>query len=229
MKINAFRAIGEILVVLVAAIAGLQAAGAALGTLYASPLGMLAGVAAAIFLVKLRGEQLSDFGFRSASVVKTITVVIVIAVLSVVLFLFAEPVLERHFGPIDFSIFSPMEGEAGFLIFMLVVSWIGAAFGEEVVYRGFVTTRLAQIFSLSVFGWVFAILIQAALFALAHGYQGVTGMIEIFVIAIALGAAYVATGRSLVPVIIAHGLLDTFGMTDFYFGGALTEAIASLR
>ncbi len=227
MTISGWRATAEVIAVLGAAMAGLIGAAIVFGSPYASPFGMLAGVAAALFFVGVRGEPLSDFGFRGAGLFKTLGLAVGVFAFAVALFLYVEPVLERWFGPIDFSIFAPLEGNAPFLAFMLVVSWVGAAFGEEVVYRGFIMTRIAQAFSLSSVGWGVAIVVQAALFAVAHSYQGMVGVIEIFILAIVLGLVYLAAGRSLWPVIIAHGLLDTFGMMDFYLGGALSDAIAA--
>lgn len=226
MKINAFRAIGEIAVVLAASIAGLIIAALLFQSPYASPFGTLLGVVAAILFIQLRGEALSNFGFKSAGLGATMLVTIAIFACAVALFLFLEPVLERAFGPIDFSIFRPLEGNLGLFILMIAVSWIGAAFGEEVVYRGFVMTRLAQIFSLSSFGWIVAAIIQAAIFALLHSYQGWVGVIEIFVLAIVFAIAYLFTGRSLVPVIVAHGVIDTYAMTDFYLGGELSRSLS---
>lgn len=225
MGFNVFRAIAEIVAVLIASLAGLIVAAIFFQTPYASPFGMLAGVAAALFFIKLRGEALSDFGFKSAGLLKTILLVVVVFAVAIALFLFLEPVLERWYGPIDLSVFDPLEGNVGLFILMLAVSWVGAAFGEEVVHRGFIMTRLAQVFSLSAFGWIIAVVVQAVIFALLHSYQGWVGVIEIFFLAIAIGVAYLAAGRSLIPVIIVHGLIDTFAMTDFYLGGALSDWI----
>jgi len=226
MKINAFRAIGEITAVLAASIAGLIIAAILFQSPYASPFGTLLGVAAAIFFVKLRGETLNTFGFKGAGLGAIVLVTVAIFACAVFLFLFLEPVLERAFGPIDFSIFRPLEGNLGLFVLMVAVSWIGAAFGEEIVYRGFVMTRLAQIFSSSSFGWIVAAIIQAAIFAVLHSYQGWVGVIQIFILAIVFAFAYLLTGRSLVPVIVAHGVVDTYAMTDFYLGGELSRQLS---
>ena len=102
---------------------------------------------------------------------------------------------------------------------------VPAAVGEEVVYRGFIQTRIAQMFGGSAAAWAIAIVAQAAIFIVTHAYQDVTGMIQVFCYALAAGALYVACGRSLWPLILAHGLVDTVVMTDFYLGRAITAAI----
>lgn len=228
MKIHALRAAAEIIAVIVISFTAMGVIAAAV-SLYASPFGMIAGAAAAVFFIKLRGEPLSGFGFRPAGPVRTVVVVALTLLFMIGSFLYLEPLLERLFGPIDLSIFAPVEGDEGLFLLMLAVSWIAAGFGEEVVYRGFIMTRLAQIFSGSSAGWAFALLFQSALFAFVHAYQGMTGVIQIFIFAALAGAFYLWSRRSLVPLILAHGLLNTFAMTDFYLGGAWTEAIAQLR
>ena len=60
------------------------------------------------------------------------------------------------------------------------------------------------------------IFVQAGIFAMLHLYQGWTGVIEIFVFGVAVGWLYWRSGRSLVPLILAHGIIDTMAMTDFY-------------
>ncbi|WP_425410109.1 CPBP family intramembrane glutamic endopeptidase [Hyphococcus sp.] len=227
MKISFLRAAAEIVAVLTISIMALIYAAAAWGP-YASAFGMLAGVAAAIVFIRLRGERLSDFGFRAAPILKSFLAIAAILAVAVALFVYIEPSLERITGPVDLSFFAPLEGNAPLYTLMLLVSWIGAGFGEEVVWRGFVMTRMAQAFSGSAAGWGAAIFLQAILFTFLHAYQDLTGMIEVFVIGIALGAAYLFVRRSLWPLIVAHGLIDTFVMTDFYFGMKYTEALRAL-
>ena len=59
---------------------------------------------------------------------------------------------------------------------------------------------------------------QAALFGLAHLYLGPTGMLNAFAIGLVAAAVYTADGRNLWPLIVAHGLVDTVGLTAIHFG-----------
>lgn len=43
-------------------------------------------------------------------------------------------------------------------------------------------------------------------------------MIAVFALALAFGAVYVRNVRNCVPLIIAHGLIDTCAMTALYLG-----------
>lgn len=90
-----------------------------------------------------------------------------------------------------------------------VLLWIGvslaAGFVEELTFRGYLQRQLA-----SRVGMPLAILGQAAMFGLVHGYQGPAMMVGISVLGIAFGL--LAWGRgSLVPGMVAHAAIDIFG------------------
>ncbi|HEX7037504.1 MAG TPA: type II CAAX endopeptidase family protein [Pseudomonadales bacterium] len=100
-----------------------------------------------------------------------------------------------------------------YLLFLIPIAWGSAAFGEELLLRGFVLNRLGELTGLRL-----ALPLQALLFALGHVYQGTTGMLSIFVVGLVLGYVYLRAGRNLWPPILAHGLIDTVGLTLLYLG-----------
>ena len=59
-----------------------------------------------------------------------------------------------------------------------IAMWCGLAhgLGEELLMRGFVLNRLADVFGRSRMGWSVAVLIHAMFFGLLHVYQGVPGV-----------------------------------------------------
>lgn len=97
--------------------------------------------------------------------------------------------------------------------YLIPVAWGSAAIGEELLCRGFLLHRLEGLSAT----WV-AVVLQAVIFAAAHFYQGITGVLAVFVLALVFGAVYIRSGRNLLPVILAHGLIDTFAMTAIYLG-----------
>jgi membrane protease YdiL (CAAX protease family) len=119
--------------------------------------------------------------------------------------------------PIDFRIFQALlEGNLMLYLWMLIpVSWGSAAIGEELLVRGFLQHRLEGLV-----GTAAAVLLQAVIFALAHFYQGLAGIINVFVVGLVFGVIYLRCGRNLLPLILAHGLIDTLAMTLFYLGEA---------
>ena len=102
-----------------------------------------------------------------------------------------------------------------YLWFLIPVAWGSAAIGEEMLARGFLLHRAEGLTGTTV-----AVVLQAALFAMAHFYQGLTGVVNIFVLALVFGAVYLKSGRNLLPLIVAHGLIDTYGLTMLYVGRA---------
>lgn len=104
-----------------------------------------------------------------------------------------------------------------YLLFLGPVSWGSAAFGEELLMRGFVLDRAQQLLRSP----VFAVVTQAFLFAIAHAYQGITGVTVILLIGLLMGFVYLRCGRNLWPLIIAHGVIDTIAITSLYAGWGL--------
>lgn len=117
--------------------------------------------------------------------------------------------------PPDVSVFEALlEGNlVMYLWFLIPVAWGSAAIGEELLARGFLLHRLEGLS-----GTGAAVVLQAAIFAAAHFYQGVTGVLTIFVLALVFGIVYLRSGRNLLPLILAHGLIDTFSLTMLYLG-----------
>ncbi len=119
--------------------------------------------------------------------------------------------------PMDLTFFRTLlEGNlVMYLWFLIPIAWGSAAIGEEMLARGFLLHRTEGLT-----GSVMAVVLQAALFGGAHFYQGLTGVINIFVLALVFGAVYLKCGRNLLPLILAHGLIDTFSLTMIYLGKA---------
>lgn len=100
----------------------------------------------------------------------------------------------------------------------LLLSWTTAAFAEETVYRGWITTRVAELSRFSKVGWIAATLVSSIVFGLLHMYQGLSGMIATGVTGLVLGCVYLASGRNLWAPIVAHGVMDSSGFVMIYFG-----------
>ena len=67
-------------------------------------------------------------------------------------------------------------------------------------------------------GFLVATVIAAVLFGVGHYYKGPVGMIDSGVAGLILGGAYLLSGRCLWTTILAHGLIDTTGVTLLYLG-----------
>jgi membrane protease YdiL (CAAX protease family) len=83
---------------------------------------------------------------------------------------------------------------------------------EEIIYRGFMVTYFANNATPESFSWV-ALLAPAALFSLAHFYQGWSSVLKIFLFTLFLNYLFLQT-KSLFPTMVIHFLVDLVsGMT----------------
>lgn len=92
--------------------------------------------------------------------------------------------------------------------------WTFAAVGEEIGYRGYLLNRAADLGGRSTAAFVAALLAVSVLFGIGHWYRVLGTAIHGFI----LGGAYLLSGRNLWTAILAHGLIDTFGIALLYFG-----------
>jgi membrane protease YdiL (CAAX protease family) len=118
--------------------------------------------------------------------------------------------------PINLSRFSKLPGNAAFLAGGLFLVWVQAAFGEELVFRGFLLTRLELLLGGELSATAMALVGQALLFGVGHWYLGPRGVTTAGITGLILGAVYLCDGRNLVPLIGAHGLADSLGLIAIY-------------
>ncbi len=100
----------------------------------------------------------------------------------------------------------------------LALNCVLAAFGEEMVWRGYALPRAAQFYGSGARAWIVALVIVNLGFGFAHFYQGPSGVIQATVAGIFLGMLYLATGRNLVAPIVAHGIGNSVDFTVMYLG-----------
>jgi hypothetical protein len=121
-----------------------------------------------------------------------------------------QPLLERAFHkPPNLSSIMELFGSWKMLALALALTWTLAAFGEEMVYRGYLMNRVTDLVGKNRAGWVTSLLLVNIVFGLAHYYQGITGMTENFIDGLLLGLIYFAAGRNLWAPILAHGITDS--------------------
>jgi len=100
----------------------------------------------------------------------------------------------------------------------LALVWTLAAFGEELVWRGWLLNRMADLVGRRWWGWTISLVAVSGVFGLAHLYQGVTGVAENAIDGLLLGLIYFASGRNLWAAIIAHGVTDSVDLTLMFTG-----------
>ncbi|MDA0978400.1 MAG: type II CAAX endopeptidase family protein [Proteobacteria bacterium] len=115
----------------------------------------------------------------------------------------------------DIFVFLIEDNLLNYLLFLGPVAWGSAAVGEELLARGFLLHRIEGLSNTAI-----AVILQAILFAAAHAYQGWMGVVSIFLLAIIFGIVYIRCGRHLLPLILAHGIIDSISLTLVYLGHA---------
>ena len=129
------------------------------------------------------------------------------------------PLIESITGkPPDFSEFSDVQGNIVLLLIYLALSWILAAFGEELAFRGYLMNRVADLFHGSRSGWMVSLLAVSLFFGIGHGYQGVTGLAQETFSGMLLGLLFLACGRNLTVPIVAHGVSNSLAFILIYLG-----------
>ena len=100
---------------------------------------------------------------------------------------------------------------------MLYAVVIGAGFGEETVFRGYLFERLGKLFGAGAGAKVAIVLLTSALFGLAHyPEQGLAGVQQAAVVGLVFGAIFAVTGR-IWMLIAAHAAFDVVAVAIIYW------------
>lgn len=118
----------------------------------------------------------------------------------------------------DLELFRSVQGNLKLMLLYVVLSWTLAAFGEEMVYRGYLMNRVADFFNRTRAAWIISLFAVHIGFGLAHAYQGLTGVLDEGLMGLLLGIVYLRTGRNLAVPIVAHGLQDTIDFVLIFLG-----------
>lgn len=147
---------------------------------------------------------------------------IILAIVAVILFMaLVIPVISELLGiaipesstdRFEFFLGKPLL----FAIHLVVVIWIGAAIGEELLMRGFLLNSLIELFGSHKRGIVAAVILHSTIFGMLHISQGIPGIIGTGVVALIFASIYLYNRRKLFPVIIAHGLINSISIFAYY-------------
>jgi membrane protease YdiL (CAAX protease family) len=130
-----------------------------------------------------------------------------------------QPILVKWLGKQpDLDIFLALRGNVKWTLLALLGAWTLAAFGEEMVYRGYLMNRVADLFNRTRGAWIVSLIVVHLGFGLAHAYQGITGVIDEGLMGLLLGLIYLRTGRNLAVPIVAHGVSDSIDFLLIFLG-----------
>ncbi len=110
-----------------------------------------------------------------------------------------------------------LAGNRAALAGMLLAVTVGAGFGEETFFRGYLFERLGKLFGTGSGAKTAIVAITSAVFALAHySGQGVTGVEQAAITGLVFGAIFAATGRLWMPM-FAHAAFDVTALAMIYW------------
>ncbi|WP_022825981.1 CPBP family intramembrane glutamic endopeptidase [Hymenobacter norwichensis] len=166
---------------------------------------------------KNRPLLLRSIGFSSPA--NWLKVVGVSVVLGVAAELFAEiifnPLIEKITDtPIDLT---KVDFHTNLLIYMgwVALGFIVGGLLEEVLFRGFLLTRVSKLFSSTTTGNLCGLIATSTIFGLCHLYQGWSGVVSTGFIGLILGGILLAK-NNLWYSILTHGFINLTGLTILY-------------
>ncbi|MGZ5061957.1 MAG: CPBP family intramembrane glutamic endopeptidase [Usitatibacter sp.] len=196
-----------------------------LAILASSLLGFLVTALLVLAWARSSNTQLRVLGFRAlphpvATVLAAFAfgVVLKLALKSVVMPLLGAPAMNPTYHY--------LVGNAAALPWIVATVLVGASFGEEVFFRGYLFERLGKLLGTSRAALFATVLLTAALFALAHyPDQGIPGVEQASMTGLTLGGLYAWRKEIWTPMIV-HAAYDLTAIVVIYMDWE--EAVARL-
>lgn len=171
--------------------------------------------------LKLYRENFATIGFSfksfeiKALFTGMITAILLFAFLNRVFF----PLLEKLVAipPADLGDIAGIRGNTGFYIFLLVMGWLIGGFYEEIVFHGFIFTRLEKLIP-GKYAVTIGFLLCNLVFALYHIQLGIAGVITAFIAGCVYQGSMLYFKRNMWYAIFCHAVYDTIALTYIYAG-----------
>lgn len=179
-------------------------------------------LAVALWRMRVRGVSWKALGLRKPeNLLKTLLVtglILISVVVSIILF----GIIKDQFSALlaadtssdsAVSKFGDLKGNWPLFFSIITMVWIESAL-EELLDRGFLMNWLERLFSGTGFATILAVIIQAAIFGFRHSNDLSERSISVAIVGLIMGIAYMAFGRNLWPLIIAHCVLNSMSMVE---------------
>jgi len=186
-------------------------------------LAYLLAIVIATAVLKQQGSGWKELGLaRPKSWPKTILMALGAMLVMIALFIVIQIILMNIPGlalqPSDQSDYNPLTGNLPMFLVLVTAAWTSVAFGEEMLFRAFLTVSLAGALGDFKARWALALAGSSLLFGLAHYDWGPAGVIDTAIMGFVLGLIYLRSGRNLWITIIAHALLNTLKFSLIFAG-----------
>ncbi|ABD55056.1 CPBP family intramembrane glutamic endopeptidase [Jannaschia sp. CCS1] len=180
----------------------------------------LALIAFSVMLVLPKGRAfLKTLGFRQQdNWLKTIGLAVagwaaVMAVQTIVANLFPNVFLQEGGG-----VFADVEGNTPLFLYSVLSGIVIGGFVEEMLFRGYLLTRLIRIFGDNKATTFAIVLATSLIFAFIHVYQGAAAVVLTGIFSFVVGLIFVRTNYNLWLVILIHSLFNIVTFTTLYLG-----------
>ncbi len=127
-----------------------------------------------------------------------------------------DPILQSFLGEFDLSSLEDIRGNLGGYIAIMIIMWVFAAFGEEFLFRGYYMKALAELLGNNNKTWLLSALITSIYFGVSHAYQGIVGVVSVFLWSFCMSLIFNKNRNNLRLLILIHGFSDTVGITLLY-------------
>lgn len=171
--------------------------------------------------LRLQQESFSNIGFSIPDRFWSNVGIGIVAglVLELVAVYLTTPVISNMMGvEPDYSELAEIQGNLPVLLIFLALSWVIAAFGEEICFRGFLMNRIAGLLGNGRAAWIVSLVLASLVFGWGHTEQGVAGWIQEGLAGFWLGCLFLLAKRNLTVPIVAHGVSNTLAFILIYFG-----------
>jgi membrane protease YdiL (CAAX protease family) len=173
------------------------------------------------FLLKRTNEKFSNLGFSFKRF--EWKAVWIGAVAAVILFVFLNylffPLLSEvvYLSKANLDDFKNIRHNPGNYVFILLMGWIVGGWYEELVFHGYIFTRIEKIIAEKC-ATVISFFLANLIFGFYHLQLGLSGILNAFLAGCAYKALMLQFKRNLWYSIFFHGFFDTIGLTFIYLG-----------
>lgn len=171
--------------------------------------------------LKLFKERFSDIGFRLSDISFRsfwFGGAIGLGYATIIYWVVGPLLTSLGFEPPNLSDFYYLRHNAVQLLILLAIASFLVIPFEEIVYRGFIFTRIRAMLAGTKHSFIFSGLITSIIFTLYHYQEGAGAMISIFIGALFVIWLYKLFNGNLWYLIFFHIVYDIFMLTAIYFG-----------
>ncbi|WP_299887001.1 type II CAAX endopeptidase family protein [uncultured Lacinutrix sp.] len=174
------------------------------------------GLGVALLILWSSSFNVTLFGLSKRLTKKTVVKALMLSVLILIAYVPVSIIIDQYFGEADLSSLDDLKHNTVGYILTLIIVWVFAAFGEELLFRGYYLKWLAELFGDSKTSWFISAIVVTIYFGVSHYYQGISGVLGIIPFAFIYALVFLKNKDNLWLLIFMHGFHDTIGLTFIY-------------